>query len=146
MKNIQILIACSLLLYASCTKPSNTTNNTTTTTVLPASNPAFVVDGINDILLDHTANFGNTTVTMPLVIQYEDSVQQTVTVSVKGIPATNGGTQDGQLARGVPTFNCSLSFVYNDIHLTPLGTYPITVTCVGSISGTKTYNFNLVLF
>ena len=153
MNNMRILVFCCLLSFASCTKPSNTTNNYITNdttriiTQLPASNPAYIVDGINDISLDHTNNSGYTTLQMPLTIQYEDSIQQTVTVSVSGIPPTSGGTANGQFASGVPTFNCILSFVYNvDFNKIPLGTYPITVTCTGSISGTKSYKFNFVVY
>ena len=143
MRKLYIFMLGGLLFLGACTKPSNNTTNNTT--VLPAANPAFTVDGINDITLDHT--HGYITTTLPLVIEYQDSVQQTVTVSVSGMPATAGGTPNGVVATGVPTFNTSIAFTYNrDSHIIPVGTYPITVTCTGSLSGAKTFKFNFTVY
>ena len=143
MRKPYILMLGGLLALGACTKPSNNTTNNTT--VLPAANPAFTVDGITDVSLDHTQ--GYYTSTLPLVIEYQDSVQQTVTVSVSGMPATAGGTPNGVFATGVPTFNCTIDFTYNrDSHVIPIGTYPITVTCTGSVSGSKTFKFNFIVY
>ncbi len=138
MKNILLTFSCIALLLSGCTK---TTNNTTQ---MAPPNPAFTVNGITNVSIDHTA--GGTILTVPFVVQYEDSVQQTVTVSVSGIPPTNGRTQDGLLATGIPTFDCTITFLYGGLNQIPLGTYPITITCVGTVSGTKTYKFNFVVF
>ena len=97
MKKIYLIIALTVAI-ASCNK---TTNNTTVITPLPA----FTVNGITDVTLTNGTSYY---ISMPLTVAYDDSTQETVTLSVSGLPA--GVTLDSTWATtGIPTFSTVLS-------------------------------------
>lgn len=144
MKKLIPFVLLGAIILGSCTK--------NTTQVLPGA-PAFVVNGLQDITIAP-----GSTHTIPFTIQYQDSTQQTVTVTVSGIPAGfenndyTTSTKNGDiLATGIPTFSASMSltdsaktiYPYPTNGVVATGTYPITITCTGSLSGAKTYTFNI---
>jgi hypothetical protein len=120
-------------LYAACTK---TTNNTTVTG--PAT-PAFTVSGIHEI---DFVNNGIETASMPLTIQYGDSAQENVTLSLSALPA--GIAMDtGWLTNGIPTFSTQITLYDTTQAGATLGTFPMTLTAKGAFTGTKTFSFNI---
>ena len=145
-----LLIACTTILL-SCKKGSNSTTSNNTTTVVPTSVEAYTVDGIQDVLMNSTS-----TVSMPITLEYHDSVQQTVSVSISGAPlflfcGTSTYTPNGYITStgpwtGIPTYSIPLQiyFLNNASHPYVSGTYPITITCTSTLSGTKTFTFNII--
>jgi len=131
MKKIYLIIALTVAIV-SCNK---TTNNTTVITPLPA----FTVNGITDVTLTNGTSYY---ISMPLTVAYDDSTQETVTLSVSGLPA--GVTMDSTwVTTGIPTFSTELSLSDTlDAGANP-GTYPITITATGSNGGKKSFQFNL---
>jgi len=101
--------------------------------------PAFIVNGITDVTLINGTSYH---FSMPLTVQYNDSAQETVTLSVSGLPA--GFTMDTTwVHRGIPTYNTALSVSDTLLAGYTPGTYPVIITATGSQTGTKTYQFNI---
>ena len=132
MKKSFLLIAFAVVAIVSCTK---TTNNTTVISPLPA----FTVNGITDVTFTNGTNYF---ISMPLSVQYDDSAQETVALSVSGLPA--GITMDTLwVNRGIPSFSTVLSLSDTLLAGGNPGTYPVSVVATGSKTGVKTYTFNL---
>ena len=74
-----VLFFVLVLFAASCQKKNDTINNYTV-----PSQPAFAVNGINDVSL--TNNLVSSA-SLSLAIQYLDSTQEDVTLAVTGLPA-----------------------------------------------------------
>lgn len=113
-------------LFWGCTKNNNTSNS-------------FTVNGLHDVSMTNNVT---TSVSLPITVQNESSNQETVTLSVSGLPANVSLDNSNFAASGIPTFTTVLKLVDNVA--TP-GTYPITLTAEGSSSGTRSYNFNLTI-
>ena len=152
MNKLCLLFVASVIMVLSCKKGSNLTTNITNNTLVPTSVAAFSVDGIQDVTINN-----NYQVSMPITIEYHDSAQQTVTISISGTPSfifcgTSSITALGNIIsrgpwRGVPTFTIPFEIysiaTFSGPYYAP-GTYPITVTCAGTLSGTKTFTFNII--
>jgi hypothetical protein len=129
-----ILPGLLVVMLASCTR---NTNNTT----IIAQLPAFTVNGVHDVTITNGYPYYYNQVSLPLTVQYNDSTQQHVTLSLSALPA--GITIDtGWVTSGIPTFTTTLLFYDTAANATP-GTYPITLTATGSVTGKKNYSFNL---
>jgi hypothetical protein len=138
MKRIHLIIAMAACAALSCTKTKTTTN--TTTTILSPTQPAFVINGINDITF--TNNF-NTTAILNITVQYLDSAQESVHLAVTGLPA--GIEMDTMwVNNGIPTFSTHIG-LYDTINAggAAPGTYPLTLTATTTSGKKKTYPFNL---
>ena len=99
---------------------------------------SFIVNGIHDVTLTNNVV---STVALPLNIQNQNSAQETVTLAVSGLP-NNVVVQSGFVSSGIPTYATVLTLVDN---VAVPGVYPITLTATGSVSGAKTYSFNLTV-
>lgn len=113
-------------LFWGCSKNNNISNS-------------FTVNGLHDVSM---TNKVTTSVSLPITVQNESSNQETVTLSVSGLPANVSLDNTNFASSGIPTFTTVLKLVDNVA--TP-GTYPITLTAEGSSSGSKTYTFNLTI-
>lgn len=100
----------------------------------------FSVNGVHDVSL---TNNTVTSATMPLNIQNDGGEQETVTLSLSGVPANVTVDNGLFITSGIPTFTSVLK-LGNFNGATP-GTYPLTLTATGAVSGAKTYNFNLTV-
>jgi hypothetical protein len=127
-----MLISVAAFALASCTK---TNNNTTVIAPLPA----FTVNGIHDITL---VNGGFASGLLPITVAYSDSVQQTVTLSLSALPAAIT-IDTSWVTTGIPTFNTDLIFMDSTSDGAAPGTYPMTITATGSLTGKKVFPFNL---
>ena len=146
MKKLHLFYLAFLLLIVSCTK------STTNTTSLPVV--AYSVTGIMDqqMTVDNTENYP---VSMPITINYDDSTEQKVTVSVSGVPSNlfcgtfygAGNLFPGVMLysgpwSGVPSYTIPLvMFCASSTYTT--GTYPITVTCTNASGVSKAFTFSL---
>ena len=126
-----------ILGFSSCTKKYNTTNNYYTT---PASTaPSFLVEGISNIAF---TNDIFTAVTLNITVQYEDSAQQNVSLSVSGLPA--GVVMDTTWQnRGIPTFTTTLTIYDTSAAGATPGTYTASLTATTSSGEQKTYPFTI---
>lgn len=133
MRRTLVLLSFAAVAIASCKKKSE---NTAT----PLSMPTYTVDGIHDL----TITYNSTTrsmVVLPVTVQYQDSLQRPVTLSLSELPA--GITMDNDwVTTGYPTFSTVLTFYDTSANKAANGTYPLTLTASGS-AGAKTYTFNL---
>jgi hypothetical protein len=130
---IFIAIAASATL-SSCNK---TTNNTTG----PVS-PAFTLQGIHDVSFVNGSTSYYAYYQLPVTVAYSDSSQETVTLSLSALPA--GITMDTTfIASGIPTYSTTLTFYDTTQAGAIAGTYPITLTATGSVTGKKTFRFNI---
>jgi len=113
--------------FSSCSKSDG--NDT-----LPTN---YKIDGVQDVSVQPLVS---PTGYMQLTVSYTGTVQERVDLSVEGTPAGCGA--DISVAGGYPTFSSTI--VFSDTSATP-GTYPIKLVCIGSKTGKKSYNFNLVV-
>ncbi len=139
MKKISRLFLLAAITMAGCTK--KTTNNY----VLPVYPlPAYVVNGVHDISVRNGGSGSFTTDAMlDISVQYTDSAQETVTLSLSSLPAGIVLLDTGWVRTGIPTFNTTLTFLDTTTAGATVGSYNMTLTAVGSTSGTKTYPFVL---
>ncbi len=125
-----------VILFASCQKKNDTINNYTT-----PSQPAFAVNGINDVSL--TNNLVSS-VAMSLAIQYLDSTQEDVTLAVTGLPA--GISIDTTwVHRGIPSFNTTLTIEDTTGAGAAPGTYSVAVTATTPSGSMRSYPFNITI-
>ena len=154
MNKLCLLFVASVIMVLSCKKGSNLTTNITNNTLIPTSVAAFSVDGIQDVTINNYVT-SSYLISMPITIEYHDSAQQNVTVSISGAPSfifcgTSSIEPNGNIISrgpwtGVPTFTIPIE-IYSIATFSghyASGTYPITVTCAGTLSGTKTFTFNI---
>lgn len=83
----------------------------------------------------------DTTVYFPVQIGLLSGTQETVTLSVSGLPA--GVVATPTSVNGIPSFSNTFTFTSNHA---AAGTYKITVTASSVSTGTKNYSFNLTIF
>ena len=133
MKKTCLLIALAVVAIVSCNK---TTNNTTVIAPLPA----FTVNGIHDISLQNGGSYYG--VSLPITVQYSDSAQEVVTLSLSALPP-GIAIDTTWVTSGIPTFNTTLTFIDSTAAGATPGNYPMTLTATGSSTKTKTYSFNL---
>jgi hypothetical protein len=131
LKRFFLLI--TIAVVVSCKK---TTNNTTSNFPLPP----FIINGITDVTFTNGSNYS---VSLPITVQYEDSTQETVSLSLTGLPT--GVTMDTTIIRtGIPTFSTVITLSDTlSAGLNP-GSYSVNLVAEGSKSGTKTYPFNII--
>ena len=126
----------SLLLYCACNKITNITNN-----LPPNHRPAFTIQGLGDTSL----SLKNRDCSVSFAVQFEDSVQERVSLSLSAMPAGIKAAK-GWVNAGYATFNSQILFYENDsLHPAAPGTYPVTLTATGATTGTKTFSFNLTV-
>ncbi len=127
-----------MIILVSC-KKSGTTNNIT----IVNSNgiPSFVVEGLTNITLtNNTSGYVYESIT----IQYEDSAQEMVTLSLSGVPA--GITTDTTWqASGYPTFSTTIVFYDTTAAGATPGTYPLTLNVTSPSKGTRSFAFKLTV-
>jgi len=133
MKRTLLLIAIAATIIVACTK--NTTN---TTNYIIEPQPAFTVSGVHDVSLTN----GGYGIELPITVQYSDSAQQVVSLSMSALPA--GITMDTTwVISGIPTYSTTVTLLdTTELGATP-GTYPMTLTATGAISGKRTFPFNI---
>jgi len=140
MRRILLIVLLIMIWMSSCTKTKTTTNNYS---ILPVNaQPAFAINGITDLTFIN--NF-EVVATMPLTVQYLDSTQQNVSLSLSGMPA--GITLDTTwIHNGFPTFSTTLSLADTVISGgTVPGKYPLTLTASTPSGEQKTFTFNLTV-
>ena len=133
-KTLLILSIAAIAFGSSCKKKSSTT-------VTPVTLPVYTIDGIHDLYM--AANSYTTgTVTLPITVQFQDSFQKQVTLSLSDLPA--GITIDNRWSTtGYPTFGTSITFYDTSLlNPAPIGTYPMTLTATGP-AGTQKFSFNV---
>ncbi len=125
-----------LLCVSACRKIVNTANN-----LAASHSPAFTLQGLGDTSLSLKNQHGS----VSFQIRFEDSVQERVTLTLANVPA-GIKVGDGWVNAGYPTFNSKIDFYESDSVPPPIpGTYPVTLKATGEITGTKTFDFNLVV-
>ncbi len=129
-----ILFAATTAIIISCKKTSNTTNN-----IIINHMPAFTVNGIHDITL---VNAGANYITLPITVQYSDSAQEVVTLSLSALPS-NVNMDTTWITSGIPTFSTNINIADTTLDGATPGNYPMILTATGATSGKKTYPFNL---
>ncbi len=136
MKRTFLFMCLAVIAMGSCKKKSD---NTTVTPVVPVL-PTYTVDGIHDIVMS-PSDMSMAILTMPITVQFQDSFQKQVTLSLSGVPA--GIAIDTTWSTtGYPTFSTMLTFYDTATISAAVGTYPLTLTATGA-AGTKTFTFNL---
>src|ERR1700733_9346627 len=133
MKKSTLLTAIAVVAIVSCNK---TTNNTTVYEPMPA----FTVNGVHDLVFTNGAfTYDNG---FELAVQYSDSAQEVVTLSLSSLPA--GITMDTTwITSGIPTYNTELMLFDTTATGAAPGIYPMTLTATGTATGKKTYAFNI---
>lgn len=128
MKSSYLAIAAFALVtgFSSCSKSDSDS--------LPTN---YKIDGVHDITLQPTVNPTNY---MQLNVSYVGKVQERIDLSTEGLPAGCG--QEISVTGGYPEFSSLISFT--DTSVSP-GTYPMKLICVGSKTGRKSYDFNLIV-
>jgi hypothetical protein len=132
MKKLFLLFAIAAVGLWAC-KKGDTVN------VYTGSMPAFIVTGITDVNLQ---NSGTIEAFLELSVQYEDSTQQQVTLSLSALPAGIALDSTWQKS-GYPTFSTSLVFYDTTSAGATPGTYPMTLTATTASGAKKTYTFNI---
>ena len=134
MRTKLLLFAFAAILVSSCTKVDN---HTTGPLVLPQ--PPFIINGITDMTVIN--NYG-VSASLYLTVQYEDSAQQNVTLSLSGIPS--GIMIDTTWQKtGYPTFTTLFTLYDTTSAGAAPGSYPLTLTATMASGEAKTYNFKL---
>lgn len=131
-----LFIAIAFAFLASCKKVTNITNNYPT-----SHKPAFTVQGLTDL----TMSLGHPSAVSSFVVTFEDSVSEKVNLEVSGLPA--GVTVPFPWVQsGYPTFASQIGLAEGDtLHPALPGTYPLTLSCKGVVSGTRLFKFNLTV-
>jgi len=133
MKEISLFVLL-VVCFICCKKKDNTVNNYYT---VGSPQPAYVVNGVNDLSFISNVDYVST---LTLSVQYMDSAQENVALSLSGLPV--GVTIDSTwINSGIPTFSTTLSVF--DTNGTAPGTYPVTLTATTSSGKKKNYPFNV---
>jgi|GEM_PF-976336 len=129
-----------LAILAGCTKP--TVNNTIN--VSTAELPSFTVSGLTNLTV---TNGGGTYdyVSCQLTVNYNDSAQQMVTLSLSGLPA--GITLDSAdfTATAYPNFSTAILLYDSTLAGATPGIYDLTLTATGSLGEVRSYPFKLTV-
>jgi hypothetical protein len=138
-KSWPLILLCLLaLLSASCkkTKESTIINN------IGTGKPTFAVYGVSDMLLINNSLY-NSTITRQLTVQYLDSAQQSVTLSLSPLPAGVILDSTNWTASGIPTFDTY--FILHDTTAAGAvpGAYPMVITATPSSGQARQYGFIL---
>lgn len=133
MKRIATTTVIALFILSACNKQTNITNN------YPNNRrPAFTVQGLTDVTLSATEPFAATS----FAVKFEDSVSEKVVLDISELPA--GIKIDNAWTKtGYPTFSSQIVFANDSANPATPGSYPVTLSCTGPISGTKTFTFNV---
>jgi hypothetical protein len=128
MKKYVLFIVTCFILF-SCTKDSTTTGHLTT----------YRLEGLSDITLNSSNNNRSSFI---LTFNQEGNINETISISFSGLPA--GVTIDTNYAKsGKPDFSSYITFINDGTAAN--GTYAVTLHCVGSISGDRTFNFQIIV-
>ena len=138
MKKILSLAVVFMIILVSC-KKNGTTNNITI--VNTNGIPAFIVNGLTN---ETMVNYSGAYVYMPITVQYEDSAQEMVTLSVSGLPAGIAMDTSWQ-SNGYPTFSTNLTLYDTTSAGATPGDYPITLSVTSPSRGTKVFTFKLTI-
>lgn len=125
MKKTFLLFMLFCIALSSCKKDNNSTQPTT-----------YRIDNITDIQMQY---YPGSSTYLSYTVNYVGPIQETVTLSLSGLPA--GITVDTNAHTGIPTFGTN--FIITNDGTAKAGTYTITLNCVGSKTGTKSYTFKL---
>jgi len=135
MKKTCLLISFTALLLAACTK---TTNNTT----IISQGPSFLVNGIHDVTIQNGSYYGETE--MELTVQYSDSSQNVVNLSLSALPASIA-IDTTWVTSGIPTYTTMLVIYDTTAAGATPGKYPMVLTATTATGIKKTYPFNLTI-
>ena len=128
-----LLVLAATFLIAGCQKKDQTVNNYNT----GGAQPAFAVNGITDVSFVSQVDYVST---LSLSVQYLDSAQENVSLSLNGLPS--GIVIDTTwINSGIPTFSTTLN-IYDTVVVSP-GSYPVTLTATTTSGKTKNYPFNI---
>jgi hypothetical protein len=138
-KSWLLMLLCLIaLLSASCkkTKESTIVNN------IGTGKPTFALNGISDMLLINNSPY-NSTITRQLTVQYLDSAQQAVTLSLSPLPEGVILDSTNWTASGIPTFDTY--FILHDTTAAGAvpGAYPMVITATPSSGEARHYEFTL---
>ncbi len=134
MRTKILLFALLVTGFASCTKVDNNT-----TGKLVQAQPAFIVNGITDLTMVNNYTYSTS---LYLTVQYVDSAQQAVTLSVSALPA--GVLMDTSFqSSGYPNFSTYLVLYDSSAAGATPGTYPVVITATTASGEKKLYTFNL---
>lgn len=125
MKKTLLLFMLFCIALSSCKKDNNSTLPTT-----------YRVDNITDMQLQY---YPGSSTYLQYSVNYVGPIQETVTLSLSGLPA--GISTDTESHTGVPSFNTT--FIITNDGTAKAGTYTVTLNCVGSKTGAKSYTFKL---
>jgi len=138
MKKILSLAVVFMIILVSC-KKNGTTNNIT---IVNTNNiPAFIVNGLSNITM--TNNSGGYAY-IPVTIQYEDSAQEMVTLSLSGLPAGIAMDTTWQTS-GYPTFSTTITLYDTTAAGATPGAYPLVLNVTSPTKGTKSFTFKLTI-
>ena len=132
-----ILLGCfGLITFTQCKKTATTNNYITT-----EHYAAWTVEGLRNI----TLSAGSSRVSLPISVNYYDSAQQKVKLSVGNLPAGITLSVDGPMS-GYPSFGTTLYF-YDTSSTAPsaLGEYSAVLTAEGEKTGTKQFTFKITV-
>ena len=132
MKKISLLLATATMSILSCTKTTTNNNN------YGSSQPPFIVNGLTDVTL---RNGSIEESYLYLTMQYTDSSQEPVTLSLSALP-TGIAMDTTWITTGTPTFSSNLTLYDTSAAGANPGTYPMTLTAT-SASTKKTFPFNI---
>lgn len=135
MKLYLAIAAVTLLAIGSCKKNEYDNNPNTN----PNTNPnaiSYTVNGVSDVKVPSNGGKG----TLSLSIALVSGTQETVTLSLSGVP--DKVNAEFSSASGTPAFTSTLTLTSNNA---AQGTYPITLTGTSASNVKKTVNFNLIV-
>ncbi len=138
MKKILSLAMVFMIILVSC-KKNGTTNNITI--VNTNGIPAFIVTGLGNItMINNTTSYSY----IPITVQYEDSAQEMVSLSLSGLPA--GVVMDTTWqSSGYPTFSTNIMIYDTTAAGATPGTYTLTLNVTSPNRGTKAFTFTLTI-
>ncbi len=132
MRKSVVFSSLIVLAFASCEKPNVTVNTGQPT-------PPYLVSGVHDISI---INGSSISMNMPITVQYSDSAQESVALSLSALP--NGIVMDTTIiTQGVPTFSTNFIFYDTTQAGATVGVFPMTLTATGSKTGARIFNFNM---
>jgi hypothetical protein len=132
MKNIFLFIFFLSPVAFSCQKATKTNGLTQT---------YYTINGINDIAIQATDSFSSSSLSLSL--SYMGPSQETVSLSVDSLPNGIHISRNNLIdATGIPPFSAVLTFL--DTMAAP-GSYPVVLVSTGTISGRRTYRFNITI-
>lgn len=136
MKKIVLVVSiAATCLAVSCKKKDKDNSNTSTPATAAVDTMRYTVNNISDVTI---RRYQDSNIYLPLMLKHKSGMQEAVTVQLNGLPSGVISATDS--LKGIPSFNAN--FILG-CYFTSVGTFPVTVTTKGAVSGTKTFTFNM---